>query len=199
MVVGGDGAWSRVQSLVTDEVPYFSGIGGLDMRISHADISRSNQVYRCRRGMCLTLGPNRAILSQRSGGSTLGGEGEVRTYAFVRMAVKDFWDMTGIAVGKDIDWSDMHTAVPAFMDRFSPSVAKGTRGVDSSIWDEGPRNVVLKADMDTAMLRSMWMLKPGLRWKTRSGYVSLFFYYLFLAYAFSIALSIIISISLFFI
>ncbi|KAJ2904203.1 FAD binding domain protein [Zalerion maritima] len=151
LVVGADGAFSRVRHLLTPARPYFSGIAGLDVRISSADTSRPAQVSRCGKGMCLTLGPNRGILSQRSG----GGAGEVRTYAFVRMASEGLGSDWESKCG--IDFRNMKTAIPQFLHKFY------------SGWDEGARDMVLNADVETATPRSMWMLEPGLKWETRPG------------------------------
>lgn len=67
LIVGADGAWSKVRKVVSDQMPIFSGITGIDVQISDAKRREPELAERVGEGMCLTLGPNRSILSQMNG------------------------------------------------------------------------------------------------------------------------------------
>lgn len=67
LVIGGDGAWSKVRKLVSEQMPFFSGITGVDVKISDSKNTQPELAERVGEGMCLTLGPNRGILSQMNG------------------------------------------------------------------------------------------------------------------------------------
>lgn len=143
IVVGADGAWSKVRPLVSDAKPFYSGISGLDVKLRDADSRHPDLGKRAGRGMCLTLGPNKGILAQRN------GDGAVRVYAFMRAA--ESWDKDS-----GIDFSDMETAKKEVVERYFGD------------WDQGAKDMVLRSDSDT-LVRSMYMLPIGLTWSSRAG------------------------------
>ena len=72
LVVGADGTWSKVRPAVVGQVPYFSGITGIDIRISDPDRRHPALPERVGKGMCLTLGQDKGILCQRNGDGAIG-------------------------------------------------------------------------------------------------------------------------------
>lgn len=144
IVIGADGAWSKVRPLVSDAKPFYSGIGGLDVKLSDANTRNPDLGKRTGGGMCLTLGPNKGILAQRN------GDGAVRAYAFMR--AEESWD-------KDcgIDFTNMETAKKEFVERYFGG------------WDQGANDMVLRSDPDS-LVRHMYMLPIGLTWAPRAGY-----------------------------
>lgn len=143
IVVGADGAWSKVRPLVSDAKPFYSGISGLDVKLRDADSRHPDLGKRAGRGMCLTLGPNKGILAQRN------GDGAVRVYAFMRAA--ESWDKDS-----GIDFTNMDTAKREVIERYFGD------------WDQGAKDMVLRSDSDT-LVRSMYMLPIGLTWPSRAG------------------------------
>lgn len=148
LVVGADGAWSKVRPLITDARPFYSGIAGLDVRISEADAREPALAARVGYGMCLTLGPNKGILSQKN------GNGSIRTYAFMR--VPETWEEQC-----GIDFTNAASACEEVI----------RQSYDD--WSQDAKELVLKADLDTVIPRKMWMLPIGLRWANRPGFVKL--------------------------
>ena len=143
LVVGADGAWSKVRPLVSDAMPYYSGVAGLDVKISDADIREPTLGKRVGGGMCLTLGENKGLLAQRN------GDGCVRLYAFLRAPqgwVKDC----------GIDWTQPEQAKKEMIDRYYGD------------WDQEAKDLVLKSDPGV-IVRSMYMLPIGLKWEPRAG------------------------------
>lgn len=143
IVVGADGAWSKVRPLVTDAKPFYSGISGLDVKLSDANTRNPDLGKRTGGGMCLTLGPNKGILAQRN------GDGAVRVYAFMRAS--ESWDKDS-----GIDFSNMETAKNEVVERYFGD------------WDQGAKDMVLRSDPDS-LVRHMYMLPIGLKWPTRAG------------------------------
>lgn len=143
LVVGADGAWSRVRPLVTEARPFYSGITGLDVRISDADKREPALSERVGGGMCLTLGENKGVLAQRN------GDGTIRVYAFMRNT--ETWQ-------KDcgIDFTQIQGCKEAVVDRYFGD------------WDQGAKDLVLKSDPEV-LVRPMWMLPIGLSWEARPG------------------------------
>lgn len=71
LIVGADGAWSRVRPVLTDVRPHFSGVCGIEMHISdpakeHPDIS--NMIGR---GSYFVFSDGKALMAQRMGDDSL--------------------------------------------------------------------------------------------------------------------------------
>lgn len=143
IVVGADGAWSKVRPLVSDAVPFYSGISGLDVKISNANERHPELGQRVGGGMCLTLGSNKGILAQRN------GDGAIRVYAFMRAA--ETWDKES-----GVDFAQIDSAKRQVVD------------MHFGDWDQGAKDMVLKSDPEL-VVRHMYMLPIGLRWKARPG------------------------------
>ncbi|KAI8946986.1 hypothetical protein F4801DRAFT_592949 [Xylaria longipes] len=144
LVVGADGTWSRVRPLLSDTAPQFSGINGVDVKLSNIDAVDATLSKRVGLGMCLTLGSNTTILSQRN------GDGSVRSYGFMRLA-EDWAQTCGI------DWSRPAEAKNQFL------------GLYYKDFDQDSRNLILKADNDSVTPRPMYMLPIGHTWPHRAG------------------------------
>ncbi|KAK2741489.1 hypothetical protein FQN57_005622 [Myotisia sp. PD_48] len=142
LLVGADGAWSKVRPLITPSQPYYSGIAGYDVRITNADEREPGLAKRCGHGMCLTLGPNKGILSQKN------GDGTIRTYGFMR-APESWEEESGL------NFKSPETALPEFIKQ------------NYNDWAQDAKDNVLKADLETAIPRKMWMLPVGLRWESQ--------------------------------
>lgn len=143
VVVGADGAWSKVRSLLSDTKPFYAGVTGLDVTIVDADNRSPAEAKRVGGGMCLTIGKDRGILAQRN------GNGTIRTYAFVRCP--EFWHKEC-----EIDWTQPEAAKHAMIDTHYPD------------WDQGAKDMILKSDEDI-VVRPMYMLPIGFKWEHRTG------------------------------
>ncbi|OAG08643.1 FAD/NAD(P)-binding domain-containing protein [Paraphaeosphaeria sporulosa] len=142
LVVGADGAWSKVRHLLTDQRPVYSGINGVDAKlcsIDNVDLALSRRVGQ---GMCLTLGSNTTVLSQRN------GDGCVRSYGFMRLP--EDWQTTC-----GIDWSSHETAKKEFIEKYYDG------------FNDDAKNLILLADEMAP--RPMYMLPLGHRWAHRQG------------------------------
>ncbi|KAI0447486.1 hypothetical protein F4803DRAFT_558854 [Xylaria telfairii] len=144
LVVGADGTWSKVRPLLSDTRPHFSGINGVDVKLSNIDAIDAKLSKRVGLGMCLTLGSNTNVLSQRN------GDGCVRSYGFMRLT-EDWANTCGI------DWSRPAEAKKQFLDLYYKD------------FNQDSQDLILKADDDSVIPRPMYMLPIGHKWPHRAG------------------------------
>ncbi|KAF7947887.1 hypothetical protein EAE96_008964 [Botrytis aclada] len=142
LVVGADGAWSKVRHTISNTRPQFAGITGVEAKILNIDQKDPALAKRVGLGMCLTLGNHQTVLSQRN------GDGSVQTYGFFRRP-EDWQETCGI------DWS-------------APGV--GQKFVDKYYedWNQDAKDLIIKSD-EEAIPRPMYMLPIGHKWLHRAG------------------------------
>lgn len=142
LVIGGDGAWSKVRSLLSDEKPRYSGISMVAASLANINANPWLEVY-VGEGSMFSFGHNTSITAQR------GDDGYLLTYASLRVP-EDFLENCGI------DWSDATTARKQYTDKYFSHVSEDLKRVflDSS---------------DDLMPRQLYELPVGFRWPSRSG------------------------------
>ena len=89
LLVGADGAWSRVRPLVTDAKPGHSGVNFIEVGIPDVDRTQPALAELVGRGSLYALGDNKGIMPQR------GGDGRIRTYVAFRTP-EDWLTTSGI-------------------------------------------------------------------------------------------------------
>ncbi|OCL12580.1 FAD/NAD(P)-binding domain-containing protein [Glonium stellatum] len=143
LVVGADGAWSKVRQLLTDEKPYYSGISAVEMWA--LDVNEKNKWLSqyVGQGNCFSFGEGRAIQAQRI------GNGSIRTYACLRKPESFLKDC-------GIDWTKPETARKEFVERYFSDCG------------EDLKRIILEAE-DELILRTLYMLPVGFRWESRPG------------------------------
>jgi 2-polyprenyl-6-methoxyphenol hydroxylase-like FAD-dependent oxidoreductase len=142
LVVGADGAWSKVRPLVSDVKPAYTGVTFLDLSIDDVDARHPEVAKLVPRGKVTVFGGDTGLIAQRSSG------GHVRAYVMVR-APED-WVARGA-----VDLSSTAAA--------AASVKKLLAG-----WDA--RFVALvDACNDAIVPRPLVELPVGHRWATRAG------------------------------
>lgn len=142
LVIGADGAWSRVRTLVSDVKPQYSGISMVSSSVNniHANPWLLNYVGE---GSLFSFGKDTAVTAQR------GDNGHLLTYACLRVP-EDFFDTCGI------DWTDPTTAHKTYVDTYFPHISPDLkRLILSSTDDPSPRR--------------LYELPPGFSWPSRSG------------------------------
>lgn len=80
LVVGADGAWSIVRSLLSPAKPVYSGISFMDLTISHIDTRYPSVSTFVGQGIAFANADSKAIIAQRNAG------GRVRVYVALRVA-----------------------------------------------------------------------------------------------------------------
>ncbi len=143
-VVGADGAWSHVRPLVTDVLPFYSGISSVEVRFrdvdkAHPEISSwwDKETYCC-------LSDEKACFGQRQ------GDGSIRNYAMLR-APESWIDDCGI------DFSNPQATKAAMVERYFDD------------WSEANKDLIRLADEDYVIARKLVMLPTDHRWTSRPG------------------------------
>ena len=142
LVIGADGAFSKLRPLLTDASAEYTGLSMVELNIEdagnqHPDLSSFNG-----RGSMIALSDNKGILAQ------LNGDGRIRVYLSFR-ADRDWVDTNGIPIDK-------------------PQVAKREFLKLFDDWDEMLKNYIRYAG-DRIITRRVYMLPIGLTWETRKG------------------------------
>ncbi|CCB65753.1 MULTISPECIES: NAD(P)/FAD-dependent oxidoreductase [unclassified Hyphomicrobium] len=92
IVVGADGAWSRVRPLLSDATPFYEGVTFVELGF---DASRHPSVDTLvGRGKMFAVGNNRALIAQRN------GHGHIRGYAGIRIAEAEAQDLSKRSTGR---------------------------------------------------------------------------------------------------
>ncbi len=140
LVVGADGAFSRIRPLLTDAVAEYTGLSMIELQVKaeeHPDLAAFNA-----RGKMFGLGDHKAILGQ------LNGDGFIKVYASFKA---------------DRAWLD-DCGIP--FDR--PDEAKRMLLSHFEDWDEPLKNYIRYAS-DMIVPRRIYMLPVGLRWDSNPG------------------------------
>ena len=143
LIVGADGAWSKVRLLVSDELPGYSGISGLEMRV-HDIAERYPDLNKLvNRGSFFSFSDGHSIMAQQL------GDGSLR--------VADW------AVRSEV-WTSQHDihiqGVASVMDEVLSEYKS---------WAPEIRKLLEVADHGDAISRALYMLPVGFRFKNRPG------------------------------
>ncbi|SEC81265.1 2-polyprenyl-6-methoxyphenol hydroxylase [Streptomyces melanosporofaciens] len=142
LLVGADGAWSRVRSLVSDADPVYSGISFVDCLLHDVDARHPAVAELVGRGTMFALADEKGLIAQRNGGD------RIRVYAAVK--APEEWSRSGL-----IDPADPAAARKRLLDLFPD-------------WDEGLRALI--ADSDGPLVpRPIHALPIGHRWERTPG------------------------------
>ncbi|RYP21380.1 hypothetical protein DL765_002281 [Monosporascus sp. GIB2] len=171
LVLGADGAWSRVRAQLTDARPYFTGVVALDAWLDDVEGRRPDVARFIGRGSRFTFSADRALIFQRH------GDGSARCYACVRF--RDDADAANTTTNADAAVVEARIAASLGLEE-AAEIGRG--GID---WDvPGVRRRFLEtyfgdyaAEAREAalsltqrpVLRPLYMLPVGLTWPSRPG------------------------------
>ena len=140
MLVGADGAWSRVRPLLSDATPAYVGISFVETYLFDADTRHPAAAKAVGGGSLFALAPGKAILAHRESGGTL--------HTYVALSTPQDW-LAGI------DFTD-------------PAAATAQVAQEFDGW--APELTALITDSDTpAVPRTINALPIGLRWDRVAG------------------------------
>jgi 2-polyprenyl-6-methoxyphenol hydroxylase-like FAD-dependent oxidoreductase len=143
LIVGADGAHSKVRSLLTKEEPFYSGVGGYNLSILKAETDHPHIYKLVKRGSIFAFSDGKVIMGQQMGDGSI--------YVSVWMACGETWMETS---GFDV-WDGM--------------AAKEYLCAKFSGWSPDAVQLIKAADAGTITPRSLFMLPVGVRWKNRPG------------------------------
>ncbi|RFU41651.1 FAD-dependent monooxygenase [Actinomadura logoneensis] len=122
LVVGADGAWSKVRPAVSSAEPHYTGVTFLETSLDDVDTRHPDLARLIGDGSVAVYGANRALVAQRNSG------GHVKVYAQFRAPLDWHTDLErhlGLTGRKELDLADAHavqSALLAFFDGWAPSV-----------------------------------------------------------------------------
>lgn len=143
LVIGADGAWSKVRQLLSELVPHYSGISAVELWAQDADEKHQWMSKYAGRGSCFSFSEDRTIQIQRV------GDGALRTYACLRKPESFIRDC-------GIDWTKPDAARREYVGRYF-----GDCGEDL-------KRMMLESS-DALTPRAFYMLPVGFRWESRPG------------------------------
>ena len=143
LVVGADGAWSKVRPFLTNVKPFYSGVSFIEMWALDVEERYPWLSAFVGAGSCFTFDEGRVLLSQRN------GNGSIRVYAGLRQ--DETW-----AKDCGIDWTKPEIARKELVDRYY------------SDYPDDLKRVVLESK-DELIPRTLYMLPIGTRWNPHPG------------------------------
>jgi 2-polyprenyl-6-methoxyphenol hydroxylase-like FAD-dependent oxidoreductase len=143
LVVGADGAWSKVRPLLTDQKPVYSGISMVELWALDAETRHPWLSEYVGAGSCFMFDEGRALFCQRN------GNGSIRSYACVRQP--ETW-----TTDCGIDWTAPEAARNELADRYFGDCA------------DDLKRVILES-RDELIPRCLYMLPVGITWAPRAG------------------------------
>ena len=142
LVVGADGAWSRVRPLVSDARPAYSGVSFIEMGFDNVDTQHPEIAELVGHGTMFALGDSKALIAQRNGNA------HIRVYAALR--VPEDWFKQG---GLDLS---------------SPANTRRDLIEQFPDWAPSLLDMIYRCN-DTILPRQLHALPIGHRWETRPG------------------------------
>ncbi|KIZ17136.1 FAD-dependent oxidoreductase [Streptomyces natalensis] len=106
LVIGADGAWSRVRPLLSDDTPHYCGVTFVETGIDDADSRHPDVARLVGDGSMMAAYDNKALLARRT------GRGRIRVYAAFRGSQD--W-----ALEQGVDLADPEAVRAALLRRFS--------------------------------------------------------------------------------
>ncbi|WP_413806479.1 FAD-dependent oxidoreductase [Streptomyces sp. OE57] len=142
VLVGADGAWSRVRPLLSEADPVYTGVSFVDGLLNDVDTRHPAVAELVGRGSMFALADEKGLFAQRNGG------GRIRVYIAVK--APEEWSRSGL-----VDPADPAATRKRLLDLFPD-------------WDEGLRALI--ADGDGPLVpRPIHALPTGHRWDRVPG------------------------------
>ena len=144
LLVGADGAWSKIRALVTDVRPYYTGIGGICSQITNAEGKTPDLFKVVNKGTMYSFEGGRGITAQYN------GDGSLQVYAWFKHSE---------------DWQQI-----ADKNVNEPPQAKQFLDKEFEQWSPQLKAFYQHADEDdSVVVRNLYMLPVNHRWTHRRG------------------------------
>lgn len=143
LVVGADGAWSKVRPLLSDTNPHYSTISCLDTRIRSVDTLHPAISKLVGQGVYFACSDRKALVAQRN------GDGSIRTYIMLQKPETWLKDV-------GVDWSDAVAAKNYMLEE------------EYKDWSDELKALITHADPDI-VARPFYMLPIDFSWTSKQG------------------------------
>ncbi|KAF7924929.1 uncharacterized protein EAE98_007017 [Botrytis deweyae] len=143
LVIGADGAWSKVRPLVSAQLPEYSGISMVELTARNVSENKQWLSDYVGKGSFFMFDEGRGIICQRN------GYDGIRVYAGVRKPENWIKDC-------GIDWENPTEARKQLTEQYFGDV-------------HGDLKRLLSEATDSLIVRSLYMLPVGFKWQSRSG------------------------------
>lgn len=143
LVVGSDGAWSKIRPLLSDVCPSFSGVGEFELGIENVDKRDPGIARLVGRGSYFAFSDGRGLQAQRT------GNGKIVIYAMGKMA--ETW-----ADDCCYDTTNGHEVKKALLEEYAD-------------WAGDLQDLIRRAD-DVVIPMQLYMLPVGHQWQPRDGF-----------------------------
>lgn len=140
LLVGADGAWSKIRPLVSNDTPAYTGISFVEFDLHDADNQHVDAAETVGGGMMFALSADKGFLAHRETDNSL--------HIYAALRVPESW-------AASVDFSDDHIAKKVLLEHFSD-------------WDESLRSLIVEADssltprpIHTLPIGHSWSRTPG--------------------------------------
>ncbi|KAH7409171.1 hypothetical protein BKA64DRAFT_389111 [Cadophora sp. MPI-SDFR-AT-0126] len=144
LVIGADGAWSKVRPLVTDQMPEYSGVTAVELKAENVSTKKQWLSSYVGSGSLFMMDEGRLIVAQQNGND------RIRVYAGVRQP-------EGWAKECGIHWEEHDTARKALADQYFGDCQQDLK------------RIITEETSDGLICRPLWMLPVGFKWDHRPG------------------------------
>ena len=142
LLIGADGAWSKVRPLLSDAQPIYLGISFVETHLLDADLRHPESVALVGNGSMFALSDEKGLITHRD------GNGRITVY--IALKTPEHW-----ATSSGIDFRDTEATKLQLLNHFTD-------------WNDQLRALV--AESDTELLpRSIYTLPVGHRWERTPG------------------------------
>jgi 2-polyprenyl-6-methoxyphenol hydroxylase-like FAD-dependent oxidoreductase len=142
LIIGADGAWSRIRPVVSEVRPIYSGVMFVELGIDDADVREPEMAELIGRGLTFALGDSKALIGHRDANAHLG------IYAALRTP-EDWMEKCGI-------------------DRSSSGTFRASLAAQFDGWSEKLLQLIYRCD-ERMTPRPIYNLPVGHRWEHRRG------------------------------
>ena len=142
LLIGADGAWSKVRSLLSDAQPIYLGISFVETHLLDADVRHPESVALVGNGSMFALSDEKGLITHRD------GDGRITIY--IALKTPEHW-----ATSSGIDFRDTEAAKLQLLNHFTD-------------WNDQLRALVVESDTEL-LPRSIYTLPVGHRWERTPG------------------------------
>lgn len=142
LVVGADGAWSRVRPLLSSATPMYTGVTFIELNLDDVDESHPALARLVGHGLMFSLDNNKGLLAQRN------GHAHIRVYAAMR--IPEGWE-----TANGFDAGNPQAARAWLLNQFAD-------------WDQSLLALIQECN-DSFAVRPLYMLPVGHRWDFHPG------------------------------